>query len=88
MEKIIRNQEYLNIRSVKDLHYQRRLLNSRIEHQEIMVMYKLRNLWDYMSPSRILSMGCQAIASHNKSFNVAYSTFLYLKSLISNRKVK
>lgn len=86
MEKENRIQGYLNIRSLRDLQYQKRLLSSRIEHQEVMVMYKARLLWDYMSPMRLLNMGCEALAAHNKSFNVAFRTFSFVKSLIRDRK--
>lgn len=86
MEKEIRNQGYTSIRSMKDLQYQRRLLTSRIDHQEIMVQYKLRNLWDYLSPARLITMGCEAVAAHNSTFNLVYRTIGFVKSFISSRR--
>lgn len=86
MDKENRIQGYLNIRTAKDLQYQRRLISSRIEHQEIMVMYKAKLLWDYISPARLINMGCEALAERNQSFNVAYRTFTFVKSLIRNKR--
>ena len=62
MEKDNRLSDYRNIRNLQELQYCRRLLSSRIDHQEIMVMYKLRCVWEFISPSNLLDMGCKAIA--------------------------
>lgn len=80
MDKKIRKQEYLQIENIKDLHHHRRILSSKIDNQEIMIKYKLRNIWSNLSPSSLLNMGCSAIAAHNSSFNVFYKTFLYVKN--------
>lgn len=85
MEKSNITQDYANIKNIEELKYHRRLLSSRIEQQEIMVMYKLRCLWDFISPSNLLSMGFKAIAIHNPVFNVFYKTFQYVKSLVKGR---
>ena len=66
--------DYRNIRTLQELQYHRRLLSSRIDHQEIMVMYKLRCVWEFISPSNLFSMGCRAIASYNPSFGFIYRT--------------
>ena len=59
MENSNRMSDYRNIRNLQELQYHRRLLSSRIDHQEIMVMYKLRCVWDFLSPSNLLDMGCK-----------------------------
>ena len=81
-----RAQEYANIKNMEELEYSKKLLSSRIDQQEIMIMYKLKCVWEYISPSNLLDMGCKAIASHNPSFNVFYKTVLYIKSLVKSRK--
>lgn len=74
MDKELRRQGYARIKTISDLHYQKRLLASRIEHQEVMVMYRVRSLWDFLSPTRLLNLGCEALAAHNKAFNIFYRT--------------
>lgn len=86
MERNSRSQEYANIRNIKELQYHRRLLSSRIDHQEVTVMYRLRCLWDFISPTNILDMGFRAIASHNQSFNIFYRTVSFARSLLKGRK--
>ncbi|HJB43933.1 MAG TPA: hypothetical protein IAB87_04005 [Candidatus Coprenecus merdipullorum] len=86
MEKLNKSYEYRNIRNLEELQYHRRLLSSRIDHQEIMVMYKLRCVWEFISPSNLLDMGCRAIASHSSSFNILYRTVDFIRNLAKSRK--
>lgn len=86
MEKVNKSSDYRNIRNIQELQYHRRLLSSRIDHQEIMVMYKLRCVWEFISPSNLLEMGCKAIASHNPSFNVLYRTMDFIRNVIKGRR--
>ncbi len=88
MGKENRNSAYLSIRNVKDLQHQRRILSSRIDHQEIMVMYKLRNLWDFISPANLLDMGCRAIASHSRPFGVFYQAVSFLRLFLTGKRKK
>ncbi len=88
MEKDNRISDYRNIRNLQELQYCRRLLSSRIDHQEIMVMYKLRCVWEFISPSNLLDMGCKAIASHNASFNIIYRTVEFIRTFAKGRKNK
>lgn len=81
-----RAQDFANIKNIQELEYNKRLLTSRIDQQEIMIMYKLKCVWEFISPANLLDMGCKAIASHNPSFNVFYKTFQYVKSLVKSRK--
>ncbi|HIZ85271.1 MAG TPA: hypothetical protein IAC04_02135 [Candidatus Coprenecus stercoravium] len=73
MEKSNRVTDYRDIRNLQELQYCRRMLSSRIDHQEIMVMYKLRCVWEFISPSNLLDMGCRAVASHNRTFGILYN---------------
>lgn len=86
MEKDNRISDYRNIRNLQELQYCRRLLSSRIDHQEIMVLYKLRCVWEFMSPSNLLDMGCKAIASHNASFNFLYRTAEFIRTLAKAKR--
>lgn len=88
MEKRDRIEEYLNIRNLDDLHRHRRLLSSRIDNEEIMVRYKLGRVWDFLSPSNLLEMGCRAVASHSPAFNIFYKTALYIKTLIIKNRAR
>ncbi len=85
MEKKPKKIDYRNIRNLQDLQYQRRLLASKIDHQEIMVMYKLGCVWEFLSPSNLLNMGLRAVASHSRSFNIFYNTVGFIKNFIRKR---
>lgn len=85
MEKDNRISDYRNIRNIQELQHYRRLLSSRIDHQEIMVMYKLRCVWEFISPSNLIGMGCRAIASHNPSFNLIYRSVDFIRSIFKGR---
>ncbi|MCF0166114.1 MAG: hypothetical protein HUJ89_02895 [Bacteroidales bacterium] len=74
---------YLSISNAKDLQYQRRLLESRIDHQELMISYKVKSLWDYVSPTRLLRDGCNALAARNKKFNIFVRTYEFVRSILS-----
>ena len=86
MENENRTSDYRSIRNLQELQYHRRLLSSRIDHQEIMVMYKLRCVWEFISPSNLLDMGCRAIASHSPSFNVLYRSVDFIRNLVRARR--
>ena len=86
MENENRTSDYRSIRNLQELQYHRRLLSSRIDHQEIMVMYKLRCVWEFISPSNLLDMGCRATASHNPSFNVLYRSVDFIRNLVRARR--
>ena len=86
MENENRTSDYRSIRNLQELQYHRRLLSSRIDHQEIMVMYKLRCVWEFISPSNLLDMGCRAIASHNPSFNFLYRSVDFIRNLVRARR--
>lgn len=88
MEKDNRISDYRNIRNLEELQYCRRLLSSRIDHQEIMVLYKLRCVWEFISPSNLLDMGCKAITSHSPSFNILYRTVDFIRNLAKSRRKK
>ena len=79
--------DYRQIRTLQELQYHRRLLSSRIDHQEIMVMYKLRCVWEFISPSNLFNMGCRAIASYSPSFSFLYRSVEFLKGFIKRRRV-
>ena len=51
-------------------------------------MYKLRCVWEFISPSNLLDMGCKAIASHNASFNIIYRTVEFIRTFAKGRKNK
>ncbi len=86
MEKKSNKVDYRNIRNLEELQYQRRLLSSKIEHQEIMVMYKLSCVWEFISPSNLMNMGLRAVASHSRSFNIFYNAIGFVKNFIKRKK--
>lgn len=77
--------DYGNISSLKELKFQRKLLSSRIEHQEAMIMYRIQMVKEQVSPSRLLYMGFESAAAHNSVVNVAFKTFNMIRSIITNR---
>lgn len=78
--------DYREIRNIQELQYYRRLLSSRIDHQEIMVMYKLRCVWEFISPSNLFNMGCRAIASYNPSFSFLYKSVEFIRDFIRRKR--
>ncbi|MBO7764030.1 MAG: hypothetical protein J6S16_03720 [Bacteroidales bacterium] len=77
--------DYSSISSLKELKFQRKLLSSRIEHQEAMIMYKIQVVKENVSPSRLLYMGFESVAARNSVVNVAFKTFNTIRSIITNR---
>lgn len=86
MEKKPNKVDYRNIRNLQELQYHRRLLSSKIENQEIMVMYKLSCVWEFISPTNLLNMGLRAVASHSRSFNIFYNTIGFVQNLIRRKR--
>ncbi len=86
MEKKANKVDYRSIRNLQDLQYQRRLLSSKIEHQEMMVVYKLGCVWEFISPSNLLNMGVRALATHSRPFNFFYNTVGFVKNVIRKRR--
>lgn len=86
MKASVRNREYARIKTIQDLHYQKRLLRSKIDHQEVMIMYRFRNLWDFMSPSRLAALGLEALASHNRKFGIFFRTANFIADFIRQRR--
>lgn len=78
--------EYRRISSMKELRFQRKLLSSRVENQEAMIMYKIQMIKENVSPGRLIYMGLEAAASRNSVANVAFKTFNMIRSIISNRE--
>ncbi|MBR5610963.1 MAG: hypothetical protein IKW65_05530 [Bacteroidales bacterium] len=79
------NIEYSHISSMKELRFQRKLLSSRIEHQEAMIMYKVQVVKENVTPGKLLYMGFEAAAARNSVINVAFKTFHMIRSIIANR---
>ncbi len=86
MEKKPNKVDYRSIRNLQELQYHRRLLSSKIENQEIMVMYKLSCVWEFISPTNLLNMGLRAVASHSRSFNIFYNTIGFVQNLIRRKR--
>ena len=83
-----RNKQYSHIRTLEDLRYQKRLLSSKIDHQEVMIMYRFRNLWDFISPGRLAVLGLESLASHNKAFGIFYRTASFVTGLFRKSRIK
>ncbi|MBQ0006783.1 MAG: hypothetical protein KBS57_05210 [Alistipes sp.] len=83
-----RNRQYSRIRTLEDLHYQKRILSSKIDHQEVMIMYRFRNLWDFMSPGRLAVLGLESLASHNKTFGIFYRIASFVTGFIRKSRMK
>lgn len=85
MSQISKTSEYSQISSMKELRFQRKLLSSRIEHQEAMIMYKIQVVKENVSPGRLFYMGFESVAARNSVANVAFKTFNMIRSIITNR---
>ncbi len=77
---------YGNISSLKELKFQRRLLTSRIDHQEVMIAYKLQSLKENFSPSRLIYMGFESAAAKNSVVSVAFKTFNMIRSILTSKE--
>lgn len=86
MKTTARNREYARIKTIQDLHYQRRLLKSKIDHEEVMIMYRFRSLWDFLSPSRLAVLGIEALASHNRKFGIFFRSANFIADIIRGRR--
>jgi len=84
----VSRKEYAGIRSVKELRYQKRLIASKLEHQEVMIMYRVRNLWDYISPLRLVGMGLESLAERNRPFGILYKSASFAFNLLKSRRRK
>lgn len=78
--------DYKSIRSLKDLQYQRRLLSSRIDHQEIMISYRIRTIKDNVSPLNLAYMGFESLATRNNTIGVMFRAFNVIRSLFQSRR--
>ncbi len=79
------NKEYSQISSMKELRFQRKLLSSRVEHQEAMIMYKIQVIKENVTPGKLLMIGFEAAAARNSVANIAFKTFNMIRSIISGR---
>ncbi len=87
MEKRANNKvDYRNIRNLQELQYQRRLLSSKIEHQEMMVVYKLGCVWEFISPTNLMSLGVNALKTHSRPFNIIYNAVGFVKNILKRRR--
>lgn len=77
--------DYNSIRSLKDLQYQRRLLSSRIDHQEIMISYRIRTIKDNVSPWNLAYMGFESVAARNNTVGVIFRAFNVVRSLFQSK---
>lgn len=82
MAKSNNDLDYQSIRSLKDLKYQRKLLSSRLDNQEIMIMYQVRTIRDYYSIFNVAYMGFESLAARNSKVAVAFRAFNAAKALI------
>lgn len=82
MAKESNSLDYSSIKSLKDLQYQRRLLSSRIDHQEIMISYRIRTIKDNVSPTNLAYMGFESLAARNNTAAVLFRTFNIVKSFV------
>jgi hypothetical protein len=71
---------------MKELKFQRRLISSKVEHQESLIMYKIQTIREHFSPGRLIYMGFESAAAHNSVMNVAFKTFNMIRSIISDRR--
>jgi hypothetical protein len=76
------NLDYQNIRGIKDLKYHRKMLSSRIDHQEIMISYLLRTMKDSYSPLNLAYMGFESLASRNSGISVVFKAFNAVRAFI------
>ncbi len=86
MKKKVNKVDYRSIRNLEELHYQRRLLASKIEHQEMMVVYKLGCVWEFISPSNLLDMGVKALSVHSRPFNIFYNAVGFIRNILKRRR--
>ncbi len=57
-----------SIKNLRDLNYKKKLLRSRIEHQEILISYQVKNLREYYSPQRLLYVGIENLVAKNPKY--------------------
>ena len=78
--------EYGHITTLKELRFHRKLLSSKVEHQEAMILYKVQTIRENLSPSRLIYTGFQTAAARNTFISVAFKAFNMIRSILSKGK--
>ncbi len=74
---------YSKIRTLQELRHQKRILSSKIEHQESLITYKVITMKEHTSPLRLMFLGFETLASHNPAFNLILRSFYLVKSFFN-----
>lgn len=73
---------YGDIKTLKELQYQRRLLSSKIEHQETLISYKIRSIKEYVSPKRLFYNGFEFLAKRNSFASGLLRTYNLIRNIL------
>lgn len=83
MKNRYNNHALQDIRNIEELRYQRRLLASRIEQQEVMISHKVEVLKKAWSPANLAYMGLESLAVRKPAFIVILKAFKWIRSKIT-----
>lgn len=78
--------DFSKISSLEELKHKKRVLTSKIDHQEIMIQYQLRILREYISPGRLLMLGVQTASAKSPLLSSLFQSFNLIRSYLSNKK--
>ncbi|MFA7116909.1 MAG: hypothetical protein WC140_06765 [Bacteroidales bacterium] len=73
------------IKNLKDLEYQHRLLTSRMDQQEVLISYQIRNMIHQFSPTKLLYTGLGNLVVNHPKWSFLYK-LLNLGRKINIRK--
>lgn len=75
-----------NIKSLKELEYQRKILSSRIEQQELIISYKAKILKDSFSPFNFMYQGLESLSHKYSTFGFILKGIDLIRSIKFNKK--
>lgn len=81
--------KFKDISSISELRQAKRVLSSRIEHQEMMMQYQFRVFRQHLSPGRLFLIGLEAVSSKSSFISTLLQTFNAFRAYFyrKNKKV-
>ena len=77
--------KYSNITNLDELRHQRRVLNSKLEYQEMMVAYRVRMMASHLSPKNVMFRSLEALSAHSPVANIALKAYDFFTSIRRKR---
>lgn len=73
------------ISTLKELRFQKKLLASRVEHQEALIVYKMKVIREQVTPGKLLYKGIESISSRSPFMNIAFRFFTLVRRVLTEK---